>query len=473
VATHALDRHVVLVGFMGAGKTTVGAAVAARLGREFLDVDREMERAEGPVAALFEERGEAAFRELEATFVARACDRRDPSVIAVGGGAVERHDFLHGRDVFVVHLDVDVGTAWERCRDSRRPLARDEQEFRRRYALRAPLYAEIADARANDAEDVVLAAAGVHVERGALARLGELVPHAPTALVSDARVGGIHGADAQVALGGRALEVHELPEGEQAKSVDAVAELWEALRLGRSGVLVALGGGCTTDAAGFVAATYLRGIRWVAVPSTLVGQVDAGIGGKTGIDLRAGKNLVGAFHWPERTVIDPALLATLPDGERREGMAEVVKTGLLAGEPLWERADAELVRSCAAFKSAICLRDPHDRGERAVLNLGHTFAHALEAAAGYSGVTHGHAVALGLLAALRLSGADTSPVEELLRPARVRVDRERAWQALRRDKKAENGRVKLVLLDAPGRPVFGVERPEAEVRAALDSLIAD
>jgi shikimate kinase / 3-dehydroquinate synthase len=299
------------------------------------------------------------------------------------------------------------------------------------------------------------------------------VPAGAAALVSDARVAGIHGADAQVALGGRSLSVHELPEGEQAKTIDAVTRLWQLLRLERGGVVVALGGGCTTDATGFVAATYLRGVPWVAVPSTLVGQVDAAIGGKTAIDLPAGKNLVGAFHWPARTVVDPALLTTLAEQERREGLAEVVKTGLLAGEPLWELPEPELVRRSAAFKSAVCLRDPHDRGERNVLNLGHTFAHALEAAAGYDGVTHGSAVALGLLAALRLSGQDTQPVEEVLAPKPVRVDRERAWEALRRDKKRAEGRVRLVLLEAPGKPVFGVERPDAEVRAALDELIAD
>src|SRR5213079_3505223 len=126
--------------------------------------------------------------------------------------------------------------------------------------------------------------------------------------------------------------------------------------------------------------------------------------GKTAIDLPQGKNLVGAFHWPERTVIDPALLDTLPEPQRLEGMAEVVKTGLLAGEPLWELPEDEMVRRCVAFKTAVCLRDPHDRGPRQVLNLGHTFAHALEAAAEYETVSHGRAVALGLLAALSLSG---------------------------------------------------------------------
>jgi 3-dehydroquinate synthetase len=170
-------------------------------------------------------------------------------------------------------------------------------------------------------------------------------------------------------------------------------------------------------------------------------------------------------------VIDPALLETLPAEQRREGMAEVVKTGLLAGEPLWELPDDELVRRCAAFKAAVCLRDPQDRAERKILNLGHTFAHALEAAAGYEGVTHGRAVALGLLAALRLSGRDTAPVEELLGPAPVRVDRERAWEALQRDKKTVGGELRLVLLGDDG-PRIDVPVPADDVRRALDALIA-
>jgi 3-dehydroquinate synthetase len=131
------------------------------------------------------------------------------------------------------------------------------------------------------------------------------------------------------------------------------------------------------------------------------------------------------------------------------------------------------VRRCAAYKTAVCLRDPHERGERAVLNLGHTFAHALEAAGGYERVSHGDAVALGLRAALRLSGLETTAVEEMLRPEPVRVDREAAWAALTRDKKTRRGRPRLVLLEGPGRPVTGVELPEDQIRAALDELIAD
>ena len=213
-------------------------------------------------------------------------------------------------------------------------------------------------------DGLLLAAAGIHLEAGALERLGELVPgDGAVEIVADAHVAGIYGMEAQLALGARVRDLHELPAGEEAKSVAALERLWRELRLDRRGTLVALGGGTTTDAAGFAAATWLRGIDWVAVPTTLVGQVDAAIGGKTAIDLPGGKNLVGAFHWPVRTVIDPALLETLPEEELANGRAELVKTGLLAGEPLWELPLADAVRRCAAFKAAVCLRDPHDRGE--------------------------------------------------------------------------------------------------------------
>jgi 3-dehydroquinate synthetase len=310
------------------------------------------------------------------------------------------------------------------------------------------------------------------VATGSLRRLGELVPgEGPVALVSDSHVAGLHGMEAQLALGPRLRQTYELPIGEEAKTPAAVERLWQGLRLDRGGTIVALGGGCTTDAAGFAAATYLRGIDWVPAPTSLVAQVDAAIGGKTAVDLPQGKNLVGAFHWPARTVVDPALLQTLPEAQREEGLAEVLKTGLLAGEPLWELADDELVRRCAAFKAAVCLRDPRDEGERKLLNLGHTFAHALEAAANYERLTHGRAVALGLRAALRLSGRETTVVDELLRPTPVRVDRDRAWQALQRDKKTLGGELRLVLLADDG-PRYDVAVPPAEVRRALDELIA-
>ena len=464
---------------MGAGKTTLGEETARRLNWLLKDVDQVVEASQSrSIPELFAE-GESVFRDVELRVVRGLLAHPRPSVIALGGGAVttpEVRGLLHDHAV-TVWIDEDVDTCWERVRGTDRPLAQDEAEFRRLFDERRPLYAAAADAVVRDADDIVLAAAGVRVGRGALRRLGELVPGVgQVALVSDPNVAGIYGMDAQLALGGRLAQVHELPLGEDAKTISALDRLWQDLRLDRSGTVVALGGGCTTDAAGFAAATYLRGIPWVPVPTSLVAQVDAAIGGKTGIDLPQGKNLVGSFHWPVRTIIDPALLETLPPAQRLEGMAEVVKTGLLAGEPLWELPDDELVRRCASFKAALCLRDPEDNAERKMLNLGHTFAHALEAAAGYEGLSHGRAVALGLLAALRLSGGglsgrDIGQVEEILRPKPVKVDRERAWQAMQRDKKNVGGELRLVLLGADG-PEWDVAVPAEDVRRELDALIA-
>jgi shikimate kinase/3-dehydroquinate synthase len=465
---NALDRHVALIGFMGAGKTTLGRLFAERIDRRLIDVDRELEgRVQLSLGQFFAKRGETEFRIIEASCVREAVNRTPPSVLALGGGAVkspEARDAL-ARQTLAVLVDVDVDTAWARVRGTDRPLAQDEGSFRKLYADRQPLYREVADAvvQSGDVDGVTLAAAGVHHELGALERLGELVPGTgPVALVADATVMGIHGAAAEAALGDRLASTHDLPVGEAAKQLEVVGRLWSELRLDRGGTVVALGGGAATDTAGFAAATYLRGVPWVAVPTTLVGQVDAGIGGKTAIDIAQGKNLVGAFHWPARVVIDEALLETLPQRERRQGQAELIKTELLAGRELD-------VRAAAAYKAALCLRDPHDRGPRQWLNLGHTFAHALEAAADFD-LPHGEAVALGLLAALRLSGRDTTRLEEALDPQPAQVDRERAWQALQRDKKRTGDKIQLVLLGDDGPLVEA--RPPDEVRAALDSLIA-
>ena len=330
-------------------------------------------------------------------------------------------------DALTIWLDVDVDTCWERVEGSDRPLAQDEASVP--PALRGARAAVRARSPTSSRRTSTTSCSPPPASTSSAARsqrLGELVPgDGPVALVSDPHVAGIHGMDAQLALGARLAETHELPPGEEAKTLAALERLWQELRLDRGGTIVALGGGCTTDAAGLrrrdVPARHRVDRRSRRASSR---QVDAAIGGKTAIDLPQGKNLVGAFHWPARTVIDPALLETLPEPQRLEGMAEVVKTGLLAGEPLWELPDDELVRRCAAFKAASACAIPHDTGERAMLNLGHTFAHALEAAAGYEGLTHGRAVALGLLAALRLSGRDTTVVEEVLRPEPVRVDRD-------------------------------------------------
>jgi 3-dehydroquinate synthetase/shikimate kinase len=427
---------------MGAGKTTIGAEVARRTGRPFVDTDAEIERRHGPIADLFR-RGEAEFRQLEQEVVEDALAKGEPSVIALGGGAFEA---ARSDRALAILLAVDVETAWERSRESDRPLAQDAGAFRSLFAARD--YRSVADAVANDADGVLLAALGI--------RLGQGKAEGDVLLI-DARLHEL----ARFGLD-QTIVVYE-------KSVAEAWRIWSELRLGRDGTIVAYGGGTTTDLAGFVAATYMRGVRWIALPTTLVAQVDAAIGGKTAVDLPEGKNLVGAFHYPERVVIDPHELSTLPEKERRNGMAEVVKTGLLAGRPLWELPDEEMIRACAAFKAEVCLEDPYERkGRREILNLGHTFGHALEAASDFE-LAHGEAVVLGLSAALRLSGVE---LPDVLDPRPVRVDHERAWQALQRDKKAREGRIRLVLLEELGKPVVRETEPE-EVRMALADLIAD
>jgi 3-dehydroquinate synthetase/shikimate kinase len=441
VAT-AVDRHIALIGFMGAGKTTIGEEVARRTGRPFVDTDADIEARHGSIKELFE-RGEAEFRQLEAAVVEDALGRAEPSVIALGGGAYEA---ARAERALAVLLDVDVDTAWKRSRESGRPLAQEETAFRQLF--RARDYRSVADAIAVDTDGVILAALGIRIGKGQAD--GDV-------LLIDARVRELYSFELD-----QTITVHE-------KSVAEAARIWSELRVGRDGTIVAFGGGTTTDVAGFVAATYMRGVRWNALPTTLVGQVDAAIGGKTAVDLPKGKNLVGAFHYPDEVVIDPGLLATLPEEERRNGTAEVVKTGLLAGRPLWELPENEMIRACAAFKAGVCLADPFERnGRREILNLGHTFGHALEAASEYR-VSHGEAVALGLTAALRMSGLGMADVLDV-HP--VRVDRERAWEALQRDKKARDGKIRLVLLEELGKPVVREAAP-SEVRAALDELIVD
>ena len=462
----AVDKHLALIGFMGAGKTSLGRELARLTARPFVDTDEVIEQRHGPIGELFE-RGEPEFRWLEEQVVAEAL-AGPTAVIALGGGAVlsEATRERLADTSFVAYVRVDVDKAWERVQGSGRPLARDREQFVNLYGERVDVYESIADGEGGSVENLLLAALRIDVHTTPEEqrwRFGSPPPFSAAAMVADARVLTLH--EYFIPDGST---VHAVPSGEAAKELSVVQRLWNEVGIGRDGWIVGIGGGATTDLAGFLAATYLRGVRWTAVPTTLVGMVDAAIGGKTGINTTEGKNLVGAFHFPQHVWIDSALLSTLPSEEHRAGMAEVVKTGLLAGEELWALPEDAMIRATAAFKSAVVLSDPYERqGRRAILNLGHTFAHALEAGSGYE-LRHGDAVALGLVAALRLSGLPTDVVEEVLAPRPVRVDRDRAWDALLRDKK---GALNLVLLGDDGGYVTQV--PEADVKRALDELIAD
>jgi shikimate kinase/3-dehydroquinate synthase len=306
--------------------------------------------------------------------------------------------------------------------------------------------------------------------------------------ITDATVAPLH-AGLVEPLAGRV----EVEPGEGAKTLaEAERVLRELARLGmsREDHLVALGGGVVGDLGGFCAATYQRGVRVVHVPTTLLAQVDSAYGGKTGVDLPEAKNYVGAYHLPSAVLADTATLVTLPREELAAGWVEVVKTALIAGGGLWQRvrdiedldpaALGEVIFACAQTKLEIVAADERDAGRRAVLNLGHTVGHAIEAAGGYRRYRHGEAVGLGLLAALRLSGADElrAEVAELLarqgRPTALdpAIGTESVLEAIERDKKRSGGAVRFVLLERPGEPVPG-QRVEAEaVRAAVNELVS-
>jgi 3-dehydroquinate synthetase len=271
-----------------------------------------------------------------------------------------------------------------------------------------------------------------------------------------------------------------------------MCETLSARGVQRDGYVIAVGGGVLTDLAGLAAALYLRGVPWVSVPSTLLAQVDAGLGGKTGANLRAGKNLVGAFHQPRLVVCDPLLLATLPARERWSGLAEVVKCALIAPGDLLERCERDLEKAAAGdadalapliegavrIKAGIVAADEREGGARAFLNFGHTVGHALEAATDYSRFTHGEAVALGLKGALALSGlAEKDRAMKLVSRLQIAADktldpdqREAALQAMTRDKKARGGRVRFVLLDALGAPRVSEVSPADCARALAEAL---
>lgn len=281
-----------------------------------------------------------------------------------------------------------------------------------------------------------------------------------------------------------------MPDGEQYKTLDTVAQLYaDFARLGldRSGMVIALGGGVVGDTAGFAAATYMRGVGFVQMPTTLLAMVDSSVGGKVGVDLPQGKNLVGAFKQPEVVLIDPAVLDTLPDSEWRCGMAEVIKHGLLADEQLLDRKlhdrkqAAELIRRAVQVKVDVVQRDPFEKGERAHLNLGHTFAHAVEQVSGYRW-PHGEAVAFGLVAASHLShrlglcdSALPEEVEDLIvatgLPSRLgNLDAEAIYAAMATDKKWQGGRSRFVLLRGVGQPVIMEGVPKSTVVKLLEAL---
>ena len=542
---------VVLCGFMGTGKSATGRALAALLSVPFVDTDQMIEQARGnTVAEIFAADGEPRFRELEADVVNRiAADAklRTGAVIATGGGTVLRDDVhatLSSLGTLVV-LEATIESIAERAGAAHhRPLlprtSSGEVDFdatRELFARRAASYDRIpwhVDTSGRTPEEIAFeivealrhpgslihlrvdtrpllghaAQAGetrltrVVTGRGSLASLGDWIHRigigGPIFVMSSRTVASHHGLTVRKSIEAAGLKSRfiEVDDSEDAKTLDQSERLlYELADAGatRDAAVVALGGGVTGDMAGFVAATYMRGITLVQVPTTLLAQVDSSIGGKVGVNHPRVKNLIGTVHQPHLVLSDPGTLATLPPRQLASGMAEVVKTAIIGSPEMFERlrtsaqagapqADPALlescVRACIRIKGRIVEQDPYERDRRRVLNLGHTLGHAIEAAAGYGELIHGEAVAIGMLASVSLSVKRGIATADLLETTRAiltacglptqmpAIDVNLVKRAMGSDKKRRASGLTFVLPVAPGDVKIVADVTDDEIIAA-------
>jgi 3-dehydroquinate synthase len=510
--------NLILYGPPAVGKTTVGRLAAQALGRDFVDVDQWIEAHWGrPVPDYFASGEQALFRAREAE-ACRALASQGNLVVAPGGGALlDPHSraALEGTGL-IVCLRAAPETLLKRLdHGPERPLLAGDPAARLRQILteRAPLYDSFAAQVHTDdcaAESVAaevtrrlsaadhvrfeLGASSALIGRGLLARLPELLAakglQPPYLVITDSNVRPLHGPAVAAALG---APIAEFPAGEAYKNLDTVAGLYRACMqhgMERAGTVLALGGGVVGDVAGFVAATILRGVAWVNLPTTVLAMADASLGGKVGVDLPEGKNLVGAFHPPALILADTATLDTLPPSEVRGGLAEVIKSGVIGDTDLFERLERgdialeTAIARAAAVKVGVVVGDPYELGERAVLNLGHTIGHGVEAASGFR-LSHGESVAIGLAAIGRvaedLGVAEPGLAARLeaclvqaglpvrcpgLAPAAIRA-------AMASDKKKARGQLKFVLPRRLGDVVWGQVVPEPALTRILEDLTHD
>jgi shikimate kinase/3-dehydroquinate synthase len=520
------SSRLIVTGFMGTGKSTAGALAAHMLSVPFVDLDRIIEKRQGSsIAEIFAREGEDGFRALEAQTIAEGA-RLSGCVIATGGGGVlHTTDFANLiQEAVVVVLTAPPSCLEQRLRDApTRPKLthRGVGPLSALLQEREPLYeaaGEQLDTSLESAEETAAHLADrynsavdgpVHLSVDALSHQTRIVvgwgtldllrielekTAAPSAIVAvvDPLV-----AD-QVAPSLSALSdvapVATIPlgGGESFKSLDAVQRLWRHFKtagLDRWGMVVAIGGGALLDTAGFAAATYMRGVRVANIPTTLLAMVDAGLGGKVGIDFGEVKNNIGVLHHPELVIVDPVVLSSLPTRELRWGMAEIVKAALLASPlllDLLEEAPLDdrgvpvhlewYIEQAVRIKAAYVIADPGDHGVRQSLNLGHTFAHAVEAASGYR-VPHGEAVAAGLVAAAHLAteiaGSDAS--EDRLARILKRfgfsagvshgTSRPALLRAMSQDKKWRGGKATFILPARGGAEIAHGIEPDAALEA--------
>jgi len=534
-----MSDNVILIGFSGTGKSAVGRELAAKLGRRFVDTDDQIAVRFGKsIARIFAEDGEARFREVERELVGQAAGEQG-LVVSLGGGAVvdpaSRRRILDGN--VVVLLDASPEIILRRLRSDGtevRPMLAADDPLARIRSLkvsRAAAYAiahltvdtdalappQVADriaawlatrSQANRGENEM---SEIAVGQGILATIAGRIRQAGLKgrvfVFSDDRVFPLHGQALLDGLqaGGCEADACVLPAGEATKSLEVAFRAYDWLverRAERVDAVLALGGGVIGDLAGFVAATYLRGLPLVQAPTTLLAQIDSAIGGKVAVNHPRGKNLVGAFYPARLVVVDTALLRTLPRRDLASGWAEIVKTAMILDEEMLGTLErhapallepdlalaTEIVRRSVQHKVDVVAEDPKEQGRRIILNYGHTIAHALEAATGYGALQHGEAVAIGMVGAAEIScrlglldQAVAARQERCLSafglPLRVRdrtpnaPDPAAVVGALALDKKVRGRAVRWVLLEGVGRTTIRSDVPAEMVREVVEELL--
>lgn len=499
-----------LYGPSGTGKTTLGKTLAEALNLPFFDLDVEIEKQAGKtIPTIFAEEGEAAFRTRETNGL-RGLPVSQPCVVGLGGGALlspENRTYAESNGQILLLTAAPEAILQRLQADPNpRPLlqsAEPAQKLREYLGGRADHYAsfptQLDTTKLSPIEAVWQAqialgmfhvrgmGAGydVRVRAGGLAQVGEMMRtrelRGPIGIVSDETIWAYHGSTLLASVEQAGYHAHPviIPPGESEKTMETVGKLWAGFLeagLERSSTVLALGGGVVGDLAGFAAATYLRGVKWVALPTTLLAMVDASLGGKTGADLPQGKNLVGAFHAPQFVLADPDVLATLPPNILRDGMAEVVKHGIIADADLFALSSrfhmlddfAPLVTQAMAVKIRVIQDDPFEQGYRQALNLGHTIGHGVEQASGFA-LSHGESIAIGTVGEARLAetlGIAQFGIAETIRatletiglPTEIppTLDRAAILHAMTHDKKKKGGKVRFALPVRVGEVQVGI-----------------
>jgi len=500
-----------LYGPSGSGKSTIGKLLAQILEIPYLDLDEEIETRSGQtIPNLIAEHGELKFRDIESKILHKSI--HDPDlVVSLGGGALlsDENRTLVESNGKVVFLETNLSTLSTRLTqdENQRPLLTGELEISLKFLLKKrqthydsfPLRVDASGPPEQVAKNIQQLVGwfrlqamepgyDVLVQEGGLDTLGEMLKSravdGPILVVSDENVAPLYSERVKTSLQAAGYITNEkvIPAGEEYKTIETIATLWRGCleaNLDRNSTLIALGGGVVGDMAGFTSATFMRGCRWVAVPTTLLAMVDASIGGKTGFDLPEGKNLIGAFHPPRFVLADPDVLDTLPERELRAGLAEVVKHGIIADPDLFDicsqgwdvitRKIPEVVRRAMAVKIRVIEDDPYEKGLRAILNFGHTVGHAVELVSNFD-LLHGEAVAVGMVAearfAERLAVADqglsdtvAATLDMLGLPVKIphNLPPTEIVSVMNRDKKKSAGGVRFALPVRIGEVKAGIE----------------